>query len=217
LSTPRHPIDPSSAVPVFGKIPAWTLSGVLPPYLGDPTSSINMAPYPTTLQYVVERFATTPRRTEILQGLLTYRRALSKQGISNGFQWLNGSILEDIEKIESRDPNDIDIVTFFRRPIGARDPIAWTHFFAINRNLFSPIANKAAFKCDTQYIDLDSTAEDVVSLTRFWFGLFSHRRNDVWKGMLTISLAISEDDDLAQTLIERMKTPAVDPVRGSTP
>jgi hypothetical protein len=219
ISLDNPPPSAGSAPParVFGEIPAWTLSGVLPPYLGDPRFSVNMAPYATTLQNIVERFAFSPKRIEILEGFLAYRRALANLNITDGFQWINGSLTEDIEKIESRDPNDIDVVTFFRRPVGAKDPIAWAQFFSINQQLFSSIANKSIFKCDTQYIDLDSSSEDVVSLTRFWFGLFSHRRNDIWKGMLTIPLATSADDDLAQQQLAAKHAPATIPPVGSNP
>lgn len=192
--------------PTFGDIPSWTISGVLPPYLGDPKYAVNMAPYPTTLYRVAQRFGYSPKRIEILQGLLKYRQALAAIGIVNGFQWLNGSILEKIESLESRDPNDIDIVTFFRRPIGAKDPIAWGHFTTINRLAFTPSSNKLLFKCDTQYIDLDSSTEDVANLTRFWFGLFSHRRNDMWKGMLSIPLAVDQDDAKALNLLTQGPT-----------
>lgn len=204
-STPSAAAAPAPAAPMFGTIPDWTLSGVLPPYLGDPRFSLNMAPYPTTIENVVTRFSTTPKRVEILESFLAYRKRLAAVGIVDGFQWLNGSILEDIEKLESRDPNDIDVVTFFRRPVGARDPIAWAHFCNINKLLFSPNANKASFKSDTQYVDLDSSTEEVAMLTRFWFGLFSHRRNDLWKGMLSIPLALSANDAVAEVILNAKK------------
>lgn len=190
---------------MFGVIPEWTLSGVLPPYLGNPLMPLNMAPYPTTLANVVTRFATTPRRIEIFENFLAYRKRLAAVGIIDGFQWLNGSIFEDIEKLESRDPKDIDVVTFFRRPLGARDPFGWEHFFNLNKQLFSRNANKASHNSDTLYVDLDSSAEDVVMLTRFWFGLFSHRRNDLWKGMLSIQLALSNDDAAAAVILAAKK------------
>lgn len=210
------PFPATTPAPVLGAIPPWTLSGVLPPYLGNPTSSISMAPYSTTLVNVVERFATTPKRIEILEGFLLYRKALAAVGIIDGFQWLNGSILEDIESLESREPKDIDVVTFFRRPMGARDPLAWGQFGNSNRTLFSPQANKASFKTDTQYIDLDSTTEEVALLTRFWFGLFSHRRNDLWKGMLSIPLQISSDDTIAVAKLLAKRVPLT-PVSGAAP
>jgi hypothetical protein len=166
---------------------------------------------------VVDRFAFTPKRIEILQGLLSYRRSLSGIGVVDGFQWLTGSILEDIENLETRDPKDIDIVTFFRRPIGVRDPITWMHFVNANRNIFSAQFNKLQFKSDTQYIDLDASTEDVASLTRFWFGLFSHRRNDLWKGMLTIPLSITPDDDVAQEALSTALPASTSPVGGVSP
>jgi hypothetical protein len=209
--------ESASPTPIFGQIPEWTVSGVLPPYLGAPTSAIHMAPYPTALPLVVERFAFSPKRIEILQGLLSYRQELAQLGIVDGFQWLTGSILENIENLESRDPNDIDIVTFFRRPIGAKDPIAWMHFGNINRQSFSPQRNKMIFKCDTQYIDLDASSEDVANLTRFWFGLFSHRRNDQWKGMLTIPLLTSTDDAIAQEMLALKCSQASNSTGGDAP
>jgi hypothetical protein len=202
--------------PVLGQIPDWTVSGVLPPYLGEPTLAINMAPYPTTVSKIIDRFAFSRKRIEILQGFLAYRQLLSNVGIIDGFQWLCGSIFENIEILESRDPNDIDIITFFRRPVGARDPITWGHFFAANRNMFSAQFNKFTFKCDTQFIDLDASSEDVANLTRFWFGLFSHRRNDLWKGMLTIPLATSPDDLTAQQALIAMVPPAPSSTGGPT-
>ena len=175
-----------------------------------------MAPYPTSLCQVIDRFAFSAKRIAILQGLLSYRQSLSNLGIVEGFQWLNGSILEDIENLEARDPNDIDIITFFRRPIAVRDPIAWMHFATANKMTFSPQFNKATFKCDTQYIDLDASTEDVANLTRFWFGLFSHRRNDLWKGMLTIPLPITPDDATAQQRLAGMANPASTSTGGTT-
>ena len=191
----------------MGQIPPWTVSGVLPPYLGSPVHGVNMAPYPTTLPRVVERFGYTPKRREIFRGLLNYRQELSDLGIVSGFQWLNGSILENIELLENRDPNDIDIVTFFHRPVGVNDPNTWIPFANSNIHIFSPQKNKLTYKCDTQYIDLDASTEHVANLTRFWFGLFSHRRNDQWKGMLTIPLAISADDTAAGQCWQRQKLP----------
>ena len=185
----------------FGTIPEWTVSGILPPYLGDPRNSGNMAPYPTTLVKLVERFAYTAARRAIMTGFLKYRQELASFGFVAGFQWINGSFLEDIEKLETRDPKDIDIVTFFRRPVSAQGSDDWFNFVSAKPEIFSPLRNKNQFKSDTQFVDLDLRAEEVAELTRFWFGLFSHRRDDQWKGMLTIPLAIGLDDQRALELL----------------
>jgi hypothetical protein len=51
-------------------------------------------------------------------------------------------------------------------------------------------------------------ASDPVSLvnqTKYWFGLFSHKRNGVWKGMLQVPLCPpAADAAIAALLAERM-------------
>jgi hypothetical protein len=79
-------------------IPEWNISAVLPPIRpGAAGHSPDRSPYKASLSEVVERFAKTPARLEILRGLLNYRAELRKRGISTGFQWLNGSFMEHKE------------------------------------------------------------------------------------------------------------------------
>jgi hypothetical protein len=51
-----------------------------------------------------------------------------------------------------------------------------------------PAQVKAAFKCDAYFVDLSTEPASVVDQARYWFGLFSHRREGQWKGMLQVSL-----------------------------
>ena len=60
---------------------------------------------------------------------------------------------------------------------------------------------KPIFKCDVQFVDLDTQSENVVNLTRFWFGLFSHRRGGLWKGLLQVPLAVTQDDADASIMV----------------
>jgi hypothetical protein len=95
--------------------------------------------------------------------------------VTSGFQWLDGSFLEDIEKTERRDPGDIDIVSFVRFPAWATaDQGSWDRFAQSNAGLFDRVA-KVTFGCDSYFVDLDLDAEDIVASTRYWFGLFSPR------------------------------------------
>lgn len=191
-------------VPPPGTIPPFTIAGLLPPYLGAaPTSSSVMSPFKTTCREVVERFATTLARVAILEGLLRYRRALYAQGMQ-GFQWLCGSFVEEIEKIESRSPGDIDVVTFFWRPTTLKGHDDWATFVRRNSGLFDPVALKASYKCDAYPVDCDAgDIKSLVDQTRFWFGLFTHRRvTSVWKGILQIPLVPGPDDSAAETLLE---------------
>jgi hypothetical protein len=74
-------------------------------------------------------------------------------------------------------------------------PIAWAaaaqlhQLIVQNPAVFSRNAVKMAHHLDAIFVDMDATIEAVVDHTRYWLGLFSHRRGDyVWKGMLQVSL-----------------------------
>ena len=92
-------------------IPPFDHNLVLPPNLGNPTNPAHLSPYPCTTLDLCERLATTPHRRGILGQFLDFRERLTTEGLINGFQWLDGSFLEDIEVRESRPPKDLDVVT----------------------------------------------------------------------------------------------------------
>lgn len=184
-------------------IPPFNMSEVLPPFIGvDPTLPANMSPYPTSMVEVVSRFCTTPERKNILSGLLNYRADLIASGISAGFQWLDGSFMENIEVSESRPPRDIDVVTFFHRPVA--DLAQWQAWFQTHGYLFNRNQTKHTYMCDAFGVDFNLTPEHVVERTRYWFGLFSHKRQSgLWKGMVQVPLD-SANDVNALALLERL-------------
>jgi hypothetical protein len=190
------------------EIPPFTLSGVLPPFVGNPAIPAHMSPFQTTLVKLVERYSTTPRRIQLLSGFLTFRAGLFNAGVTSGFQWLDGSFLEDIEKSERRDPGDIDVVSFVRFPAWATaDQGSWDRFAQSNAGLFDRGA-KVTLGCDSYFVDLDLDAEDIVASTRYWFGLFSHKkRSSLWKGMLEIALSNPQDDIDARMLLQSKVKP----------
>lgn len=182
-------------------IPSFNGSGVLPPFLpgNEPTSSAAMAPYRTSIKDLVAEFSGTPERVSILNGLLDFRRNLRNVGIEDGFQWIAGSFMEDCENNRGRPPNDVDVVTFARRPTQHQKQDEWNQFVAANQNVFSTRTVKAAHSCDAFYVDLYLPPELVVSRSRYWFGLFSHQRSTyLWKGMLEVPLV---DDDAAARIL----------------
>jgi hypothetical protein len=186
--------------PLFD-IPLLTISQVLPPYQGvSPVDMAGMSPYATTLVKIGQRFCNSTARVNIMQGLLAYRQALAGLGVTDGMQWLSGSFLENIELLERRDPRDIDVVTFCKRPVHCRTDADWQAFFQQNLEIFNPVRAKARFFCDAYAVDLDTEALNVVSQARYWFGLFSHRRGGLWKGLLQVPLALSQDDVDASNL-----------------
>ncbi len=99
---------------------------------------------------IVRRFGTSAERLAILRGLLDYRAAMAGVGVVHGFQWLDGSFVEDCETIRQRPPGDIDIVTFASRP-AIPD---WARFCSQHPEIFDPIQTKTLFKCDAYYVDL---------------------------------------------------------------
>jgi uncharacterized protein DUF6932 len=84
-----------------------------------------MSPFPTSLTRIANKLCGSPARKEIFRGLLAYRQELGNIGMDEGFRWLSGSFMEDIESRESRNPNDIDAVTFCHKPIAAKDDSGW--------------------------------------------------------------------------------------------
>ena len=103
-------------------IPDWNSQGVLPPIRpGAGGDSTERAPYRVSLQQLVERFAISPARAATLRGFLDYRAALHAAGVIVGFQWVDGSFVENIEALEGRQPNDVDVMTFYTVPEASHD------------------------------------------------------------------------------------------------
>lgn len=180
-------------------IPQFTQSGVLPPFdpsVG-PTSRHGVSPYRISLTDFVEHFDTSIERRDILLGFLNYRKSLKAFGVVQGYQWIDGSFVENIEATANRPPNDIDVVTFAYRPQHLNDDQAWNLEAGQRTDLFAPQESKQIFKCDAYFVDLSIRPEYLVSTTAYWFGLFSHRRETgIWKGMIQINLSDSEDQAL---------------------
>lgn len=177
------------------RLPPWTSEGILPPFLGSPAAP-SRSPYDVSLRELVERFGTTVERRTILRGLLQYRAALHRLGYSRGFQWVNGSFTENVERIEARAPRDVDVVTFVHDPSCSSgldgDAAALDHTTA-----------KAAYKVDSYIVELDQLpAPDLVRQSSYWYSLWSHRRSLVWKGFLQVSL--TPDEDAADALLREL-------------
>jgi len=177
-------------------IPNWTASGVLPPIDMVAPVSEARSPYQSSMDDLILRFGTTKPRREILAGWLSYRQSLHDVGIVNGFQWLDGSFLEDVEMIESRSPNDIDCVTFFHAPTGKSElELAKSY-----PDLFDSQQVKARFKVDAYMTNLALPAPLLVSRSCYWYGVWSHRRDLNWKGFVQVDLDQTHDTTALQLL-----------------
>ena len=175
-------------------IPPFDHNLVIPPHLGNPTDPSQVSPYPCTTIDLCERFGTNAERRAILEKLLDFRERLLAEGLTDGFQWLDGSFLEDIEIREKRPPNDLDVLTIF-----------WGYDQTFQRNLldrFPEFANrslaKANYSLDHFPLDVAYSPLATVEMTRYWISLFSHNRLGIWKGMLRIELNTPDEDAKAR-------------------
>ena len=146
---------------------------------------------------VVARFASTNERNAILRGLLSFRAGLRQQGIVDGFQWLDGSFMEQVETLETRPPNDVDVVTFFALPAG----VSQADLAARAGHLFDPSATKQQFKIDSYVCLLNQPLTPFyVQKVAYWYSMWSHRRNGLWKGFVQVRLDAAHDQDASDLL-----------------
>ena len=108
-------------------IPQWDSRGLLPPHLGGGTSADRRSPYRVSLLEMVERFGSTPARRKLMAGFLGFRAALHQAGLTQGFQWVNGSFVTDVMKRDNKEPQDIDVVTFYHLPNSHTENFFYRH------------------------------------------------------------------------------------------
>lgn len=181
-------------------IPQWNVDGVLPPCDMDDPISDYRSPYSVSLTDCILRFGTTQARRAILDGFMKFRSALHSVNLTEGFQWIDGSFLEYVEEIEKRDPHDIDIVTFYCLPDGVTE----IDLVAKAPHLFDPERTKEDFHVDAYFVRLNTEdPELLVDQVAYWYSIWSHRRNGLWKGFLQIDLS-DNDDQVASTNLEEM-------------
>ncbi len=172
-------------------IPAWNSAGVLPAIRPSQQGhSPDRSPYSVPLSDVIYQFATSPERILILKGLLDYRAALHKLGLTSGFQWLDGSFMENIETLEMRPPNDMDAVTYFYLPSGETQ----SSFAEKAGNLLSSNFVKTTYSVDAYPHVLGEPNDALqIRLISYWYSMWSHRRDGLWKGFIQVDLDPQED------------------------
>ena len=181
-----------------GSIPDWNNSGLLPPFLDNPTSPHDRSPYRALLSETIVRFGSaSARRRELLSGLLDFRAALHGAGLTRGFQWIDGSFVENVESSRGRAPGDIDVVTFFYIPEGHTRASLAIDFPGI----FAAAVNKAAFRVDSYFVGLNQTdPKRIVDRVAYWYSLWGHTRRRLWKGFVEVDLDPVEDDEVRSAL-----------------
>lgn len=191
-------------------IPPFNKNNLLPPYRIDRYEVMDnfhdeyLSPFKCNLLELCERFATTKERVEILKGLYFFRKAMFENNILLGYQWLYGSFTENIEAIEHRSPNDLDVATFYQGAPNT-NPEYWKEVFP---EFISSKLSKEKYKLDqTAYPILVAPPSHVihVDIVSDLIQLFTHTREGVWKGILRLELNTPEEDEKAISYLNNLK------------
>lgn len=177
-------------------IPKWNAQGVIPPIDVLSPTSATRSPYRVSLTDLILRFNTSATRGAVLNGYLRFRSALHGIGIVDGFQWVDGSFVEDIETLDARSPKDVDVVTFYHLPPGTTQ----ASILAFAPELFDHDEAKRTYHVDSYFQGLGSASERLVQASAYWHSVWSHRRDQAWKGYLEVALN-PVDDAAARALL----------------
>jgi len=172
----------------------WNDEGIIPPVWGQGMDQ--RSPLPCSIADFIQAFAISPHRAKLAKGFLDYRDQLRQCVGKSAIQWADGSFVEHIEKLEARDPKDIDVLTIFMA-----DDVDADHFAAQKLNDLSHL--RTCYHVDAYYLPLgqQSLVMDIRMLT-YWYAQWSHRRDHKWKGF--IQLFLHDDDEQARHLLMQM-------------
>ncbi|WP_254849477.1 DUF6932 family protein [Pseudomonas aeruginosa] len=180
-------------------IPLWNHQGIIPPIdESNPTSPVR-APYQTDVVQIVERYATTFERCDVLEGFLSHRAQIHRMGIASGFQWLDGSFMENVELLERRHPNDMDVVMFADIPKAVEQALQPQDIQMLVDNPWI----KENYKVDFYLLPLSESPETLIEMAAYWYSMWSHRRSMQWKGFLSVRLESGLDQNALDLLRAR--------------
>lgn len=173
---------------------SWNEQGLISP-IGASATSRDRSPYRISLIDFYKHFSKiSSDRKALLDGLILFRQELHKLEITKGFQWINGSFLENIEKTEGRPPNDIDSVIFI-------EEFNVEKIFEMQNFLKDKDSLKKKFKIDSYHEWIcELPLKDIVRTTTYWYSMWSHTRDHQWKGFVEIDLNPDEDIQLLNYL-----------------
>lgn len=197
-------------------IPEFDIHGVVPPVRpGAPGHSPDRAPYASDMLGFCQRFGGTTERRAILRGLLELRAALHRAGMAEGFQWMDGSFAEDVERLRHCPPADVDVVTFAL--LGSEEE----QLARLQQapELFEPGSVKARYQVDHYVLPADGRGfapQEFVRLVAYWSSLWSHQRGSGhWKGY--VSVPLQSNDAEARAWLDSRRELAQHDMDGDAP
>ena len=174
--------------------------GLLPiSALNDQDEEIS-SPYRMTLVEFANRFGGSAARLALLESLHRHRALLRSIGLTSWFQWIDGSFVENALSTRVREPEDIDIVTFYNLPPGQEAD----EFQPRYPEIFDWEIVKEKTSLDCYFVPLNGDSiEDVITAFRYWQDWWSHTREGDEKGFIRLESTLTEDEALESWSLER--------------
>lgn len=186
--------------------------GLLPTFLGSPTSLQNRSPF----QYSIECFArdfidgyegfNAERRSKLIMGLLGYRKLLYDHGIVKGFNWIDGSFVTNKELLVGAPPNDLDVYSILELPEGETQESLADKFPYISDHdkILQDLSLDTYFHfVDTDNFNYDSTIKSAVYFHSIWT---QYKNTTLYKGYIRVDLSPDQDILLKAKLEERKRS-----------
>ena len=166
-------------------IPPFNHNNVLPPFQGNnPANIYKQSPYQCSIMEFCKHFAMSDKRKIILKGFVQFRLKCCHIGITKGFQWIDGSFIEDIMASDNREPNDIDVVSFI---FGLQAiPNLIIEIKKNFREFVEPQLSKTNYHVDHYLVEADFNPITTIQAVKYWNQLFGHNLKGIWKGMVEI-------------------------------
>ena len=180
----------------------WTADGFLPG--NDPADGVSekRSPYVIALPNFVSRFGHSVKRRELLDGFLRYRALLKQAGLDVGFQWVNGSLVEDVERVRGRPPADVDVVSFIQLPTGVTE----SELYQSHKNIIDGDLVVNQFSVDGYIVVMDMAHPDTIQYAIrnavYWHSVWSHTRDSQWKGYVELDLGHGREPEAWRALQE---------------
>lgn len=179
----------------------WNSDGVIPPFIS-PEQFSPSSPYRIGIVDLIQLFSLNATRVKLLESLLDFRQKLYRIGLNSGYQWIDGSFVEDVESIRGREPRDIDLVTFYDLPAGTTTQ---EDLQEIEPSLFDHDGIKSQMKLDTYWLKIAHGEKYFSNFLLYWYRLFGHQRETfAMKGYFEILLD-SNADQQARAILMSVK------------
>jgi hypothetical protein len=181
-------------------LPPFDIRGLLPPVNDVNEIGADRSPYFCSMTTLCSALGTSDHRKWLLRNLINYRSLIASDDYIEGIQFIDGSFVEDIEKTEDRNPNDIDVFSILIPPAkygNANNLWKTTGIKFFVDEIIDNTKNKSRYNLDCYGVLLgQQNYIDFLKSAVYWYSLFSHKKvSREWKGFVAVPL--NANDDLA--------------------